>query len=105
VKSWHKSWLSGSGSLSDCSRSEGSAISLRRLYPRRRAAAEQSKPRDQISVQAHGLQAFANSTVDEKLKLTNDQARDGQSPLAELFRHLSNGRVSYRCLTLAAIRT
>jgi hypothetical protein len=59
----------------------------------------------QISVQAHGLQAFANSTVDEKLKLTNDQARDGQSPLAELFRHLSNGRVSYRCLTLAAIRT
>jgi len=24
-------------------------------------------------LQAHGLQAFANSTVDEKLKLTNDQ--------------------------------
>jgi hypothetical protein len=73
VKSWHKSWLSGPGSLGDCSRSEGSAISLRRLYPRRRAAAEQSKRLDQISVQAHGLQVFANSTVDEKLKLTNDQ--------------------------------
>ena len=36
-------------------------------------SAEQSKRFDQISLQAHGLQAFANSTVDEKLKLTNDQ--------------------------------
>jgi hypothetical protein len=36
-------------------------------------SAEQSRRFDQISLQAHGLQAFANSTVDEKLKLTNDQ--------------------------------
>ena len=36
-------------------------------------SAEQSKRFDQISLQAHGLQAFANSTVDEQLKLTNDQ--------------------------------
>jgi len=34
---------------------------------------EQSRRFDQISLQAHGLQAFANSTVDEKLKLTTDQ--------------------------------
>jgi len=36
-------------------------------------SAEQSRRFDQISLQAHGLQAFANSTIDEKLKLTNDQ--------------------------------
>jgi Spy/CpxP family protein refolding chaperone len=36
-------------------------------------SAEQSKRFDQISLQAQGLYAFANSTVDEKLKLTNDQ--------------------------------
>ena len=36
-------------------------------------SAEQSKRFDQISLQAHGLQAFANPTVDEKLKLTDDQ--------------------------------
>jgi len=36
-------------------------------------SAEQSKRFDQISLQAHGLQAFANSAVDEKLKLTDDQ--------------------------------
>jgi hypothetical protein len=36
-------------------------------------SAEQSKRFDQISLQAHGLQAFANSTVDEHLKLTSDQ--------------------------------
>jgi len=36
-------------------------------------SAEQSKRFDQISLQAHGLQAFANPTVGEKLKLTNDQ--------------------------------
>src|SRR4051812_44425024 len=36
-------------------------------------SAEQSKRFDQISLQVHGLQAFANPTVDEKLKLTNDQ--------------------------------
>src|SRR5271165_4769003 len=36
-------------------------------------SAEQSKRYDQISLQAHGVQAFANRTVDEKLKLTSDQ--------------------------------
>jgi hypothetical protein len=36
-------------------------------------SAEQSKRFDQISLQAHVLQAFANPAVDEKLKLTNDQ--------------------------------
>ena len=36
-------------------------------------SAEQSKRFDQISLQAHGVQAFANSRVDERLKLTNDQ--------------------------------
>jgi hypothetical protein len=36
-------------------------------------SAEQSNRFDQISLQAHGVQAFANPTVDEKLKLTNDQ--------------------------------
>ncbi len=36
-------------------------------------SAEQSKRYDQISLQVHGLQAFANSTVAEQLKLTNDQ--------------------------------
>jgi hypothetical protein len=36
-------------------------------------SAEQSKRFDQISLQARGLQAFANPTVNEKLKLTNDQ--------------------------------
>ena len=36
-------------------------------------SAEQSKRFDQISLQAHGLQAFASPTVDEKLKLTADQ--------------------------------
>ena len=36
-------------------------------------SAEQSRRFDQISLQAHGLQAFANSTVEEKLKLTADQ--------------------------------
>ena len=36
-------------------------------------SAEQSKRYDQISLQAHGLQAFADSTVAEQLKLTNDQ--------------------------------
>ncbi len=36
-------------------------------------SAEQSKRFDQISLQAHGVQAFASPTVDEKLKLTNDQ--------------------------------
>jgi gas vesicle protein len=36
-------------------------------------SAEQSKRFDQISLQAHGLQAFANRTVEEKLKLTDDQ--------------------------------
>jgi hypothetical protein len=36
-------------------------------------SAEQSRRFDQISLQAHGLQAFANSTVDAQLKLTNDQ--------------------------------
>jgi Spy/CpxP family protein refolding chaperone len=36
-------------------------------------SAEQSKRFDQISLQAHVLQAFANPTVNEKLKLTNDQ--------------------------------
>jgi len=35
--------------------------------------AEQSKRYAQISLQAHGLQAFANTTVEEQLKLTNDQ--------------------------------
>jgi len=34
---------------------------------------EQSKRFDQISYQAHGLQAFAHTTVDEKLKLTEGQ--------------------------------
>jgi hypothetical protein len=34
---------------------------------------EQSKRFDQISLQAHGLQAFANRTVNEKLNLNNDQ--------------------------------
>jgi Spy/CpxP family protein refolding chaperone len=36
-------------------------------------SAEQSKRFDQISLQAHGLQAFASPTVDQKLNLTNDQ--------------------------------
>jgi Spy/CpxP family protein refolding chaperone len=36
-------------------------------------SAEQSKRFDQISLQAHVLQAFTNPTVDEKLKLTDDQ--------------------------------
>ena len=36
-------------------------------------SAEQSKRFDQISLQAHGLRAFAHRTVAEKLKLTNDQ--------------------------------
>ncbi len=36
-------------------------------------SAEQSNRFDQISLQAHGLQAFANPTVAEKLKLTDDQ--------------------------------
>ncbi len=36
-------------------------------------SAEQSRRFDQISFQAHGLQAFANSTVEAKLKLTADQ--------------------------------
>jgi Spy/CpxP family protein refolding chaperone len=36
-------------------------------------SAEQSKRFDQISLQAHGLQAFAHATVAEKLNLTNDQ--------------------------------
>jgi len=36
-------------------------------------SAEQSKRFDQIGVQAHGLNAFANRTVDETLKLTDDQ--------------------------------
>ena len=36
-------------------------------------SAEQSKRYDQISLQAHGLQAFASATVDEKLKLTDEQ--------------------------------
>ncbi len=35
--------------------------------------AEQSKRFDQISLQAHGLMAFASTAVDEKLKLTEDQ--------------------------------
>ncbi len=34
---------------------------------------EQSKRFDQISLQAQGVQAFANPTVNEHLKLTNDQ--------------------------------
>src|SRR5271165_1962960 len=36
-------------------------------------SAEQSKRYDQISLQAHGLQAFASASVGEKLKLTDDQ--------------------------------
>jgi len=36
-------------------------------------SAEQSMRFDQISLQAHGLQAFANPTVEEKLKLTSGQ--------------------------------
>ena len=36
-------------------------------------SAEQSKRFDQISLQAHGVQAFANPSVAEKLKLTTDQ--------------------------------
>jgi len=36
-------------------------------------SAEQSKRFDQISLQAHGLMAFASTAVDEKLKLTEDQ--------------------------------
>jgi hypothetical protein len=36
-------------------------------------SAEQSKRFDQISLQARGVQAFANRAVDEKLKLTDDQ--------------------------------
>ncbi len=36
-------------------------------------SADQSKRFDQISLQAHGVQAFANPTVAEKLKLTTDQ--------------------------------
>ncbi len=36
-------------------------------------SAEQSKRYDQISLQAYGVQAFASSTVDDRLKLTNDQ--------------------------------
>jgi len=36
-------------------------------------SAEQSKRFDQISLQAHGLQTFATPTVEEKLKLTDDQ--------------------------------
>jgi Spy/CpxP family protein refolding chaperone len=36
-------------------------------------SAEQSKRFDQISLLAHGLQAFANATVAEKLNLNNDQ--------------------------------
>jgi hypothetical protein len=36
-------------------------------------SAEQSTRFDQISLQAHGLQAFATPTVAEKLKLTSDQ--------------------------------
>jgi hypothetical protein len=36
-------------------------------------SAEQSKRYDQISLQAHGVQAFASSTVDDQLKLTKDQ--------------------------------
>jgi len=36
-------------------------------------SAEQSKRFDQISLQAHGVQAFANPAVCEKLNLTNDQ--------------------------------
>src|SRR5271165_1721022 len=35
--------------------------------------AEQSRRYDQISIQAHGLQAFASASVGEKLKLTDDQ--------------------------------
>ncbi len=36
-------------------------------------SAEQSKRYDQISLQAQGLMAFANPTVNEKLKLTEEQ--------------------------------
>jgi len=36
-------------------------------------SAEQSTRFDQISLQAHGVQAFANPTVGEKLNLTSDQ--------------------------------
>jgi hypothetical protein len=36
-------------------------------------SAEQSKRFDQIGLQAHGLNAFASRTVDESLKLTDDQ--------------------------------
>jgi len=36
-------------------------------------SAEQSKRFDQISLQARGLQAFADPTVDGALRLTNDQ--------------------------------
>jgi hypothetical protein len=36
-------------------------------------SAEQSKRFDQIGLQAHGLNAFASRTVDETLKLTDDQ--------------------------------
>jgi hypothetical protein len=36
-------------------------------------SAEQSRRFDQIGLQAHGLQAFAHPTVQEKLKLTADQ--------------------------------
>jgi Spy/CpxP family protein refolding chaperone len=43
-------------------------------------SAEQSKRFDQISLQAHGAQAFASPTVCEKLNLTNDQ----QSKIREI---------------------
>jgi Spy/CpxP family protein refolding chaperone len=36
-------------------------------------SAEQSRRFDQIGLQAHGLQAYANRTVEENLKLTDDQ--------------------------------
>jgi gas vesicle protein len=36
-------------------------------------SAEQSKRFDQICLQAHELQAFANPTIQEKLKVTSDQ--------------------------------
>jgi hypothetical protein len=49
-------------------------------------SADQSRRFDEISVQAHGLHAFACSAVDEKLKLSDDQ-KSKIREIAELTRN------------------
>ena len=55
--------------------------------------AEQSKRYDQISLQARGLQAFASASVDEKLKLTDEQ-KSKIREIAEAMRSSFAGAVN-----------